>query len=164
VSKLLKMPLIKIATKINADIEICFSLSLSIDLHRISTKETGEQAIDGITSGLIGLGQSVTWQAKHFGITQRLTSKITKYNNPFHFRDEQVNGIFQSLVHDHYFQKFQNYTLMSDYFFFESPFGIFGKIFNKLILTNYMKNFLILRNNTIKEYAESDKWKALLIN
>ena len=158
------MPLIKIATKINADIEICFSLSLSIDLHRISTKETGEQAIDGITSGLIGLGQSVTWQAKHFGITQRLTSKITKYNNPFHFRDEQVNGIFQSLVHDHYFQKFQNYTLMSDYFFFESPFGIFGKIFNKLILTNYMKNFLILRNNTIKEYAESDKWKALLIN
>lgn len=157
------MPLIKIDTKINADIEICFDLSLSIDMHKISTKETAEQAIEGVTSGLIGLGQSVTWQAKHFGIRQRLTSKITGYDKPFHFRDEQVNGIFKSLVHDHYFQEFQGYTLMSDHFFFESPFGIFGKIFNKLILTNYMKKFLILRNNTIKEYAESGKWKTLLI-
>jgi hypothetical protein len=51
---------------------------------------------------------------------------------------------------------------MVDNFEFSSPYGFIGKIFDKLILTNYMKGFLIERNQTIKEYAESDKWKMIL--
>ena len=83
------MPVIYLETRIKSTIEICFDLSRSIDLHQISTAKPNEKAIAGRTTGLIGLDEFVTWQAKHFGITQRLKSKITAFNKPFHFRDEQ---------------------------------------------------------------------------
>ena len=156
------MPLIKLETIINSTIEICFDLSRNIELHKISTAKTNETAIDGITKGLIGSGEFVTWQAKHFGIQQKLTTKITAYERPFHFRDEQVRGIFKKLSHDHYFSRKGNMVIMTDNFLFESPFGIFGQIFNKLVLTKYLQKFLIERNEIIKEFAETGKWKQLL--
>jgi ligand-binding SRPBCC domain-containing protein len=156
------MPKIILETKISASLEICFDLSRSIDLHQISTHHTNEKAIDGKTSGLIGLGEYVTWQAKHFGITQKLTSEITAYNRPYHFRDEQKKGVFKSFVHDHYFEQKDNYVLMRDVFDFESPLGFAGKIFNFLVLKRYMTNLLIGRNSIIKQFAESGNWKKVL--
>jgi hypothetical protein len=76
------MPKIELLTEINAPIEKCFDLARSIELHIESTKQTGERAIAGKTSGLIGLNETVTWRAKHFGTWQNLTSKITEYNYP----------------------------------------------------------------------------------
>lgn len=156
------MPIIKLTTEINSTIEICFDLSRSIDLHKISTEKTNEEAIDGITSGLISLNEIVTWQATHFGIRQKLTSKITGYNRPIYFRDEQIKGIFKSIYHEHIFEQKAEKVIMTDIFIFESPFGFFGQILNQLILKKYLHKFLIKRNNIIKEYAESDKWKLIL--
>lgn len=118
----------------------------SIDLHKISTVKTNETAIDGITKGLIGYNEFVTWQARHFGIKQKLTTKITAYDIPFHFCDEQIKGVFKKIKHDHYFAVTDNGVLMTDRFLFESPFGVLGHIFNKLILTKYLNKFLIERN------------------
>ncbi len=157
------MPLIKLETTINAPIEICFDLSRSIDLHKISTAKTNETAIDGITKGLINYDEFVTWQATHLGIRQKLTSKITAYNRPFHFCDEQIKGAFKKIKHDHYFAAKDNIVLMTDDFLFESPFGIAGHVFDNLVLTEYLKGFLIKRNQVIKDYAETDKWKQLLL-
>lgn len=157
------MPLIKLETTINAAIEICFDLSRSIDLHKISTAKTNETAIDGVTKGLINYNEFVTWQAKHFGIRQKLTSKITAYNRPFHFCDEQIKGAFKKMKHDHYFVEKDNMVLMTDGFLFESPFGIVGHAFNKLVLTGYLKRFLMERNQIIKDHAETGKWKQLLL-
>jgi hypothetical protein len=53
-------------------------------------------------------------------------------------------------------------VIMTDRFEFSSPFGIIGKLFDKLILKNYMKSFLLERNQVIKEFAETDKWKKVL--
>ena len=156
------MPTIKLETVINAPVGICFDLSRSIDLHKISTAKTNEEAISGITEGLIGQEEFVTWQATHFGIRQKLTTKITAYNRPFHFRDEQIKGIFKLLKHDHYFEQKNNGTKMTDDFYFESPFGILGHIFNKTILTKYLRKFLVERNDLIKEIAESGQWKEFL--
>ena len=156
------MPTIHLETKIKSTIEICFDLSRSIDLHKVSTAKTKERTIDGITSGLINMGEFVTWEATHFGIKQNLKSRITKYNRPFHFRDEQEKGAFKYIIHDHYFESKDELVIMKDTFEFDSPYFVIGKIVNKLILTKYMTNFLIQRNNIIKEYAESDKWKLVL--
>ncbi len=156
------MPKIEIETRIKSTLEICFDLSRSIDLHKISTAQTNEQAIAGVISGLIGLGETVTWEATHFGLKQRLTSKITAYNRPFHFRDEQVKGAFQSFAHDHYFELDNGLVIMKDVFEFQSPFGVLGKFFNNLVLTNYMTKLLKERNEVIKEFVETDKWKVLL--
>jgi ligand-binding SRPBCC domain-containing protein len=156
------MPEIKLETKIKSNIKICFDLSRSIDLHKISTAETNEKAIAGITSGLINLDESVTWQAKHFGITQKLTSKITKFESPKHFRDEQQKGIFKFIVHDHYFEERGENIIMIDYFYFQSPFGIIGKIIDKFVMTKYLTDLLNQRNEVIKNYAETEKWKTIL--
>ncbi len=156
------MPKIIIKTRIRSSIEICFDLSTSIDLHSTSTAQTNEKAIAGVTSGLIKLNETVTWEAKHFFITQNLTSKITVHNRPFHFRDEQVKGAFKRFRHDHTFEQAGEEVIMTDVFNYESPFGIIGKLFNSLVLTNYLRKFLIQRNSYIKEYAETEKWKQII--
>lgn len=156
------MPKIELETIVDAPIEVCFDLSRSIDLHQITTAKTNEKAIAGTTKGLIELNEQVTWQATHFGIRQKLTSKITAYDRPFYFRDEQLKGAFKSFYHEHIFVERDGKVLMKDIFQFESPFGIIGHIFNKLILTEYMKGFLLERNLVIKDFAESGKWKSLL--
>lgn len=156
------MPTINLKTIVHADIQICFDLSRSIDLHSISVSETNEKAIAGKTSGLIELGETVTWEATHFGIRQQLTSKITAFEPPFYFVDEQVKGAFKSIHHQHIFEKDGDKTIMTDIFHFRSPMWIFGEIFNSLILTRYMKRFLVQRNQVIKEFAESSKWKEIL--
>lgn len=156
------MPIIYLETQIKSSIEICFDLSRSIDLHSISVAQTNEKTVDGITKGLIELNEFVTWEAVHFGIKQRLSSKITAFEKPFHFRDEQLKGAFKSIKHDHYFETKNGVVIMKDVFNYESPMGILGKLFNKLVLTNYLKKFLKLRNNTIKEFAETEKWKLVL--
>lgn len=148
------MPIIELETLIHADIEICFDLARSIDFHSLTTAKTKEKAIAGRTSGLIELGETVTWEAVHLGIKQHLTSKITAMEIPFHFRDEMQQGTFRSIKHDHYFEKKGEQTIMKDIFRFESPLGLLGSFFNKVFLTNYMRKFLVERNQMIKEYAE----------
>jgi ligand-binding SRPBCC domain-containing protein len=156
------MPRIEIQTKIEAAREIVFDLSRSIDLHKISTQQTNETAIDGITRGLIGLNESVTWRAKHFGIYQKLTSKVTEFDRPNYFADEMVSGAFSEFKHQHHFADLNDGTLMTDIFIYKSPFGILGKFVDRIILKKYMTDLLTDRNRIVKEFAESEKWKEIL--
>ena len=153
------MPRIVLETEIDAEINIVFDLSRSIDLHKISTEHTNESAIAGKMSGLIELGESVTWRAKHFGIYQKLTSVITEFKKDEFFSDEMVSGAFK---HEHHFNNTDGKTTMTDYIDYISPFGILGRIVDKLFLKKYMTALLDKRNQTIKEFAESEKWKTVL--
>lgn len=156
------MPQIELTTAISAPIDICFDLARSIDLHMISTAETNERAIAGKVSGLIGLNEWVTWEAVHLGVKQKLTSKITAYESPVYFVDEQVKGAFRSIYHEHRFETVADKVIMKDHFIFQSPFGIFGQLFNRLYLTKHLEKLLVERNTIIKEYAETGKWKSIL--
>jgi ligand-binding SRPBCC domain-containing protein len=156
------MPVLELTTIIRAPIEICFDLARSIDLHQTSMVNSRERAIGGVTSGLIGNQQEVTWEATHFGFKQQLTSRITDFDYPRYFRDEMVKGAFKMIKHDHSFEAIHGATHMYDRFEYESPGGMIGKAVNKLILTSYLKNLIIKRNTIIKEYAETEKWKLIL--
>ena len=149
------MPYIKVETIIDADIKTCFDLARNIEIHQESLKHSGEIAVAGRTSGLIELSETVTWEAKHFGFVQHLTSKITEFKNPDYFVDEMVSGAFKSFRHEHHFKKRGNKTIMADIFYFESPYGILGKLANWLFLKKYMVNLLRTRNAFLKEKAES---------
>lgn len=149
------MPLVEIRTIINSDKKICFDLARNIDFHQESLKYSDEKAIAGKMSGLIGLGEWVSWEAKHFGIVQHLTSKITEFDSPNYFVDEMVLGAFKSFRHEHIFKAEHNQTVMIDKFYFESPYGILGKLANVLFLKRYMKNLLKKKGQCIKERAES---------
>lgn len=156
------MPCIVLKTHINAPVERCFDLARSIDLHKVSTAHTNEQAIAGKTSGLISGDEYVTWRALHFGFYQTLTSTITTFEPPFSFTDEMTKGPFKSIKHLHLFEEQDGKTVMTDEFDFSSPLGILGKIADQLILRSYLENLLKKRNQIIKHYAETDLWKELL--
>jgi ligand-binding SRPBCC domain-containing protein len=156
------MPVIKLEFIINAPIERLFDLARCIDLHEKTMSKHKEKAIAGITEGLINPGETVTWKATHFGVRQTLTSKITEFNYPKHFRDEMVNGIFEGFTHDHYFEEIEDSTIMKDVFDYTSPLWILGNIADVLFLEKYMKNMLEERNNLIKSIAESEEWRTFL--
>ncbi|MBL0332768.1 MAG: SRPBCC family protein [Chlorobiota bacterium] len=152
------MPLITLNTKIYAPINICFDLSRSIDFHSRSASTTNEKAVSGRINGLIELDETVTWEATHFWIKQKLTSKITALEKYSYFRDEMVNGAFAKIYHEHIYEQNDEFTIMIDKFEYEAPFSILGKLFDVVILNNYMKNFLIVRNSQIKKVAENGEW------
>lgn len=156
------MPLIEIETPIDAPVNIVFDLSRSIDLHVESTSQTNEKAVAGCTTGLIGLGEEVTWEATHFGVRQRLTTKIVRFESPFLFRDSMVSGAFLRFDHDHHFKFVAGQTLMKDVFDYTSPFGILGNLADVLFLKRHMTKLLETRNQLIKSVAESDRAKAYL--
>lgn len=151
-----------ITTFIHNNPEVIFNLSRSIDLHLISTSKTNEKAIAGVTTGLINLNEWVTWEANHLFKKRYFTSKITAYNFPFSFTDEMQKGDLKSFSHQHIFEAKATGTLMTDIVHLEAPFGLLGKFVLWLFLKNYFKTLLTERNEVIKEYAESEKWKFVL--
>ncbi len=155
----LAMTVILLHTEIHAPVRRCFDLSRSIEVHMLSTAGTHEKAIAGVTKGLIGLHETVTWRAKHLGFYQELTVRITAFDDTRFFRDTLVKGIFKSMEHEHHFKAMGDVTTMTDVLRFEAPLGPLGIIAEKLVLRRYMKKFLLERNRVIKRLAESGDWK-----
>lgn len=150
---------------IRAPIARCFDLARSVEVHLAGNVHWGEAAIaeGGKTSGLVGLGQSVIWRAKHFGIRQRLTSEITEMDPPVYFRDAMTAGPFRSMQHDHAFRALSpNVTEMEDVFIFAAPLPVLGRMAEILVLRRYMRNLLRERNAVLKTIAESEQWQRFL--
>jgi ligand-binding SRPBCC domain-containing protein len=156
------MPLIHLTTFIQAPVERVFDLSRNVELHKESMKQHKEEAVAGTRFGLIGQDETVTWKARHLFRTRVLRVKITEMEKPSLFVDEQADGSFRIMKHEHHFKPCDNGTIMIDLFHFESPYGTIGRLLNSFYLTRYLKNLLQKRNKVIKEYAESNKWKRLL--
>lgn len=156
------MPRLHLNTSINAPIEIVFNLARSIDLHILSLAHTSEKAVAGRTTGLVEKGDTVTWRAKHLGVTQELTSLITDIEPHHYFADELVKGAFKHFKHEHFFEKMDDgSTLMKDIFDYASPLGFLGKLADVLFLKKYMTHLLEQRNHTLKQVAEDGRWKEL---
>jgi len=124
------MPEIHLCLDIDCLPEVAFDLSRCIDLHEDSTSQTNEKAVAGRTSGLIELGEEVTWEATHFGVRQRLTSRITAFERPWYFRDSMVTGTFEWFDHDHHFELQGSSTRMTDRIDYTSPFGLLCRWMN----------------------------------
>jgi ligand-binding SRPBCC domain-containing protein len=157
---------LKEITAISAPIEICFDLARSVEVHLKGNVHFGESAVavGGVTTGLVDLGQRVTWRAKHFGVWQNLTSEITRMDRPTYFRDEMIQGAFKLMEHDHFFEaKAPDQTVMTDVFRFAAPLPILGRIAEVAVLRRYMSNLLRERNDAIKMVAESEEWRRYLV-
>jgi len=143
-----------VETRIAASPQRCFDAARDIDLHVESLAHTGERAIAGKTSGLIGLGEEVTWRGRHFGIVQRFTSKITALDAPYFFQDTMQRGAFRSFVHDHYFLAEGDATLMRDVLAFSAPLGLLGRMVERLALREYLRRLLVGRAEVIRRAVE----------
>ena len=150
------MPHLHLVTQIDASAKTCFGLSLDVDLHRLSTGGH-EEIVAGVRSGEMRLGDQVTWRARHFGIPWRMTSKITDYERPTRFVDEQQSGPFASWHHEHRFEEHDGVTTMTDLVDYRSPAGPLGTLVNRVVLERYMTNLLNRRNAFLKAQAEAGK-------
>jgi ligand-binding SRPBCC domain-containing protein len=149
------MAVIRIVTMIAAPIDRCFDLARDIDFHTRSLAGTGERAVAGRITGLIGLGESVTWEARHLGVRQRFTAEVTVFERPVYFRDVMTAGAFKSFAHDHRFEDRGGETVMTDEVVFRSPLGPLGWLVDHLFMTGYLRRLLEGRCRTIKHEAES---------
>ena len=156
------MPTIHLTAFVAAPIERVFDLSRSVDLHKHSMRKHKEEPIGGVINGLLNKGTEVTWKAHHLFKTRILKTKITAFDKPNSFTDEQVTGDFKMMKHEHHFKPCENGTIMIDLIEFEAPYGSVGKLFSKLYLTRYLKNLIEQRNKSIKELAEGEKWRKFL--
>lgn len=156
------MPTIELETRIAAPVDRVFDLCRSIEAHTESTSRSDERAIGGRTSGLIGLGEHVTWSARHFGIRWRLTSRIVAFDRPRHFRDSMVEGVFARFDHDHWFHPDGDGTRAVDRFDYTSPLGVLGRLADALVVRRHLERFLEERMQTIRRLAESDGWRQFL--
>ncbi len=148
------MTTIVVETRIAAPIEVCFDLARDVDAHIKTSSSTNERAVGGKTSGLLELGDVVTFEAVHFGIRQRLTSRIVEFDRPRRFVDEMVKGAFASLRHVHEFFPDGPTVLMRDTLTWRSPFGFLGVIADKLFVESHMRSFMVTKQEELKAYAE----------
>ncbi|MEL6179751.1 MAG: SRPBCC family protein [Myxococcota bacterium] len=157
------MPQLQLETLVDGPVERVFDLSRNIDLHCATQTRHREMAVAGVTHGLIGLHQEVTWEATHLGVRQRLTSRITMYDRPHHFRDSQVSGAFARFDHDHFFEPTDDgCTRMRDLFDYDAPLGPLGRLADWLFLERYMTRLLEERNAILKEVAGSERWRDFI--
>jgi ligand-binding SRPBCC domain-containing protein len=153
----MQMPIIKHKQFIKAPAEVCFDLARNVNIHTKTTAKTKEKAVGGVMKGLLEEGDTVTWEATHFGIKQRLTAKVTHMEKPIKFVDIMVKGAFSSFTHTHQFVEVKDGTLMIDTFEYKSPFGVIGLINDKLFLEKYMTVFITSRAKELKKIAENIK-------
>ncbi len=148
------MTTINITTKVKATIQKVFDASRDIDIHQNSASKTNEKAIAGVTKGLINLNETVTWRGKHFGFYLTHKSRITSINFYDYFVDEMEEGKFKSFKHEHFFKEQNGVTTMADKLCYETPFWIFGQLFDYLFLKKHLTNFLLERNRVLKNILE----------
>lgn len=148
------MTTIKITTNYFAPIEKVFDTNRNIDIHQQTASKSKEVAIAGITSGLINKNETVTWKGKHFGLYIQHQSIISEMIFPTYFVDEQLKGHFRSFKHQHIFEQKENYVEVTDILAYETPFGIFGKLFDILFLKKHLTNFIKDRNAILKNLVD----------
>ncbi|ARJ05445.1 hypothetical protein GCM10010988_05300 [Cnuibacter physcomitrellae] len=136
-----------VRTRTRHSAEALFDLSLDIGAHVSSMAATDETAIGGVTAGRIGLGESVTWRARHLGLTWRMTSRITALDRPHRFVDEQVAGPFRSFRHVHLFERRGGVTLMTDLVRLESP--VLGRVAERVVLVPHLRRLIGERNRAL---------------
>lgn len=145
------MTIITLITEIKAPIKKVFDLSRDIDFHQKSASQTKEQAISGVTSGIINLGETVKWRGKHFGIWLTHESLITECIAPSFFVDEMIDGNFKEFRHQHHFTEKENITIMKDILEYKMPYGFIGSTLDYLVVKKHLKVFLKNRNNLLKK-------------
>ena len=142
-----------------------FDLARSVEVHLAGNVHWGEAAIAtaGVTSGLLEMGQRVTFRARHFALRHHLTSRITAFDRPAYFQDTMIAGPFRSMRHDHFFRPLPDgRTEMRDLFRFAAPIPILGRLAELLLLRRYMARLLRERNHVIRAIAESAEWPRYL--
>ena len=150
-------------TTIQAPIDRCFRLSVSIDIVAATLARIGLRPTAGITRGEIAANETVTWHAPLLRTTHR--SHISGYTFPTYFQDTMLEGRFTFFQHDHHLAATPEGTRLTDEIRFIAPFGPFGRLAERTFLKPLATRLLSHRFAQLKRIAEDDSptgWKRYL--
>ena len=149
------MATVTVVSLIEAGPATVFDLELDVDVHAGSLPGSRETATTSTGHRRLALGDEVTFQARHLGGRRRMTSRITAYDRPRHFADEQTRGPFRAMRHDHYFEDLgDGRTRMTDRMTISAPLGPVGAVVTRVLLAPYLRRLLTRRAAHIKRLAE----------
>ncbi|MEC1523813.1 SRPBCC family protein [Neobacillus niacini] len=148
------MPLLEHKQFIHAPIEVCFDVARGFGIHpQTPLKGTGK-TVGGLTEGLPGEGDCVTWECVNFGIKQRITSRIIFMEKPHSFVEKMVKGPFKTFIYIHQFIEEEKGTTMIDHIQYHLWLGPIGVLMDKWFLAKYFKKIIVTRSIELKEAAE----------
>jgi ligand-binding SRPBCC domain-containing protein len=156
------MAKIHLTTFVAAPVDRVFDLSRHIALYKLLFQGRKEKITSGAASTLIGKGETISIIARHAGRSRMSMLKVTSYERPAVFIEEQVKGDLQSYRHEHHFKPAQNGTIVIDILEFGTPRDVIGKIFGKVYFKKYLEELLRKRTELVRSYAETEKWRAVL--
>jgi ligand-binding SRPBCC domain-containing protein len=102
------------------------------NLGRITPSELGFQ-IRTPTPIAMTAGTLIEYTIKLWGIPLRWQTRISEWNPPEHFVDEQLRGPYKTWIHTHRFADVAGGTDIEDDVAYELPFGIFGRLVAPLV-------------------------------
>ena len=156
------MSKIHITSFINAPVERVFNLSRNLAMSKLSFKGRKEQILSSSAANMVTAGETITLRAKHLGKTREITARIIDLKLPEGYTEEQIKGDLKSFRHEYHFKEVDNGTIMIDMVEFEGPRDLLGSIASKFFLKSYIEAIVKKKNELIRQYAESEKWKAVL--
>lgn len=156
------MPKIHLTSFIQAPVDRVFNLSRNLVLRKKSLNAPTEQLLSSSAETLVQQGETITFRAKHLGKTREITARVTNLDQPLHFTEEQVRGDLRSYRHEYHFKPAENGTILIDILEFEGPRDMLGSLASMFFLKGYLESMIRRQHLLLREYAESDKWRAVL--
>ena len=155
------MARIHLTTFIAAPTERVFDLTRNLAVYKYVFNSRKEKFSSAAGTKLLSKEESVSIVAKHLGKERVTTLKITTLDRPLLLVEEQSKGDLQMYRHEHHFKPIDNGTIVIDLIDFGEPRDFVGRYLGKIYLKNYIEELVRKRNELIRSYAETEKWRAV---
>jgi len=152
-----------LTTFIAAPMERVFDLTRHVAMYRFLFNSRDEIFSSGGSANLLEQDETISITAKHLGKTRIATLKIISVEKPVRYTEEQWKGDLELFRHEHHFKLADNGTFLIDLIEFGSPKDIIGRLLGKFYLRKYLEEMVRSRSELIRKYAESDKWRTILL-
>lgn len=155
------MARIHLTTFIAAPTERVFDLTRNLAVYKYVFNSRKEKFTSPTGTKLLSKGETVSIVAKHLGKERLATLKITTFERPLLLVEEQSKGDLQMFRHEHHFKPIDNGTIVIDLIDFGTPRDFVGHYLGKIYLKKYLEELAHKRNELIRSYAETEKWRAV---
>jgi ligand-binding SRPBCC domain-containing protein len=155
------MPSIHLTSFICAPRERVYDLTRNMSVYKKLFDKRKEEFKYSSTSRLLENGESIVIVAKHLWKRRAISLQLGEADKSNSFRLTMSKGDLTSYSHLHHFKSADNGTFLIDMVEFGWPVDFTGRLLGKLYFRKYLEALLQQRNAIIKDFAETEKWKAI---
>jgi ligand-binding SRPBCC domain-containing protein len=156
------MVTIRTVTWVDAPVERCFRLAISVDFQLASSRYKDVEAITSGQSNSLEQGDTVTWRGRMFGLGRTHTHYVEVVRPFSYIHETMVDGSFMFYEQERHFAAMDDGTRMRNEVRFSVGWGPLGRQIEKTLLKRRVAALLKWRNEALKEAAESEVWKRFV--